>query len=153
MKVESRKVFVSDDGKVFDTEAECLAHEQAERDKAKALEKLVVREITHGFDGTEGRGYFRTTYLVTDATEAEILQFCFTNFGNPLSEWIGGRYYEAWRLSPLDPDLSIQEVQGRLSGRKISPHHKSKMVVYSQNDFQFAGLEKSVPVWPQMKLK
>lgn len=102
MKVEKRDVYVADDGKVFDTAEACQAHERAVAEQAKRLDNLVVYRVNSSFDGTEGRGYYRTSYIVTDASLEVVIEYCLDRFGRPLSAWYGDGFYEAWILRQVE---------------------------------------------------
>jgi maltose-binding protein MalE len=151
MKEESRPVFVTDDGEVFATEQEALEHEARLRERQKALASLKVRMVVHGFDETEGRGYFAKTLVVTDESSAVLLQWCLDKFGQPLDSWYGDSFYERWYLT--DPSAS-DDVEWALAHNGYKPgdyHTPWKLAVVSKRDFTWAGLPKSEHPWPRPK--
>lgn len=102
MRVEKRDIFVSVDEKVFDTESECVAHEQNLAAQARRIERLKVYTVRSSFDATEGRGYHQTSYVVTDQSMAVIIEYCLDRFGRPLASWYGDGFYESWILYPTE---------------------------------------------------
>lgn len=151
MKQETRPVFVADDGSVFPTEDAALAHEDAERKKQAALAKLKVYRVRHGFDATEGRGYFATTLVVTDASRAIIIQWCLDKFGPPLSGWYGDSFYEEWHLNAGAESDTVEWAiahEGYKPGYNETPW---RLAVVSKTDFSWAGLPKSQFPWPRKK--
>lgn len=98
MKVEKREVFVAEDGKVFDTMDACQTHEREIAKYKQRLENLIVYIVNSSFDATEGRGYYATTYIITDASYAVVLEYCLDRFGRPLSSWYGDGFYEQWLI-------------------------------------------------------
>ena len=108
MKEETRPVFVADDGTVFEKAEDALAHEEKLREQKAALSRLRVVRVVHGFDATEGRGYFAQTVIVTDATSAVITQWCLNKFGSPLQSWFGDSYYDSWYLTAPSPNETVE---------------------------------------------
>lgn len=142
MKKEKRTVYVTDDGKVFQNENRAIEHEQETLRKERAVAKLKVYKVFHGFDDTEGRGYFATTVIVTDTSKPVILQWCINKFGNPLSSWYGNSYYEAWVLNEIKEfgvDWALKQ-EGKKNNIGGIP---CKLVVISHEDFTEAGLPES----------
>lgn len=152
MKQETRPVFVTDDGKVFSTEEAALNHEADTRKRQRAFAALRVLRISHGFDSTEGRGYFAKTLLITDDSSAVVTQWCLDKFGAPLASWCGGSFYEEWICDRCESDTVewAMEHEGFKDGFNCSPW---KLVVVSRNDFTWAGLPKSEFPWPRPKPK
>jgi len=153
MKAENREVYVSDDGKVFDTVEACQAYEREEAAKAKRIDGLKVWSVTSGFDTTEGRGYARITYIVTDAGFAEILQYCLDRFGQPLSSWYGDGYYEAWHLyrrenmTAADAILKSKEPHSGIGSTSATVD----LVFLSSQDIDHEELPARVFPWPRAK--
>ena len=82
MKVIKRTIqtFVANDGKEFQTEAECLAYEQ------NILHKIKYFCVDFDFDLTEGRGWQNNAYLavvpVRDVDPKDIaIEFALINYG------------------------------------------------------------------------
>lgn len=82
MKVIERTIhtFVANDGKEFDTEAECLAYEQ------NILHKIKYFCVDFDFDLTEGRGWQNNAFLavvpVRDVDPKDIaIEFALINYG------------------------------------------------------------------------
>lgn len=82
MKVIKRTIqtFVANDGKEFQTEAECLAYEQ------DILHKIKFYCVDFDFDLTEGRGWTNNAYLavvpVRDVDPKDIaIEFALINYG------------------------------------------------------------------------
>lgn len=151
MKTEKREVFVADDGKVFETIEACQAHERSELDKAKRISGLRVWRVNSAFDGTEGRGYYHLTYIVTDASFGELLQYCFDRYGNPLSSWYGDGYFEEWRLTLIENMTAGDAIHQSTS------HHsgvggtaaKVDLVFLSKADIDHPNLPARVFPWPR----
>lgn len=149
MKQESRPVFVSEDGEVFATEDAALEHEKKLRKKQEAFNRLKVRRVIHGFDGTEGRGYFAKTLVVTDASSAVLTQWCLDKFGPPLVSWYGGSFYDAWYLNVPSESDTVEWALAHDGYKQGYNYMPWKLVVVSQNDFTWAGLPKSEFPWPR----
>lgn len=101
MHIETRKVFVSEDGKSFDLEKDCVAHEQCLEIQKRRLDKIKFYSISHTPDLTEGRGYYGLTYLAVedDYYHSEwALDFCFKNFGSALEFVMGVSPIPNWVL-------------------------------------------------------
>lgn len=149
MKQETRNVWVAEDGKVFDTAAACEAHEAEQFKRKSAIARLKVYRVTHGFDETEGRGYFAQTLIITDASKPVLLQWCLDTLGSPLSGWYGDGFFEAWHLSEanIDPADALGQA-GKISYSYQSP---TKLAVISKSDWTAFGLPKSDFPWPRPK--
>ena len=150
MKVEKREVYVSDDGKVFHTPEDCQAHEaKLIRDK-RALEALQVWIVRSSFDGTEGRGYHRTTYILTGASLPVIVEYCLDRFGKPLSGWYGDGFYETWTLHKQDygAEEAIRRSKGQHHGVGLSKG-EADLVFLSQSDIDHPDLPPRVFPWPK----
>jgi hypothetical protein len=147
VKQETRDVWVADDGKVFDSRAACEQHEAETLKRQQAMVALKVWNVTHGFDETEGRGYFAETIIITDADEAVLIQWCLDTFGAPLSGWYGDGFFAAWilRKTPGDVAAALKSKGTKRSGN-WSP---TKLAVVSQKDWTWAGLPKSEFPWPR----
>jgi hypothetical protein len=151
MKIEQRQVYISDDGQPFATAAECEAHEAEMLKRKAALSALKVYSVTHGFDATEGRGYFARTIIVTDASEPVLLQWCLDNLGQPLSGWYGDSFYESWILNRTDKSVDwALEQQGKVP---YSYHTATTLVMLSKADWAWAGLPASQHPWPRKAKK
>lgn len=152
MKTETREVYISDDGQVFDSVEACQAHEQKTAADRHRIQQLKVYVVVSAFDGTEGRGYHRTTYILTDAEYAAVLQYCFDRFGPPLQGWYGDGYYESWHIT--EKDLSAGEALARAkqrhSGVGLSAG-EADVVFLSDSDIQHGELPSRTPFWPRQK--
>lgn len=149
MKQETRPVFVTDDGKVFDKEAKAKEHEDLLDKQRRAFSRLCVWQVNHGFDATEGRGYFSKTLIVSDATQAVIIQWCIDKFGEPLESWYGDSFYEKWHLSV---PIANRTVEWALKNEGHTPaygHRPWELATVSKNSFEWAGLPKSEHPWPR----
>lgn len=87
MKIESKPVYIADDGKEFFSEAECKQYEAEQA-------KTTYWRITHGPDLTEGRGHYGLTFVTFPyqgyvGAEDYMLDFCFKRFG-PKVEFVQG---------------------------------------------------------------
>ena len=151
MKIEQRQVYISDDGKTFATAAECEAHEAELLKRKAALSLLHVWSVTHGFDATEGRGYYARTLIVTDASEPVLLQWCLDNLGPPLDSWYGDSFYESWNLNRTDK--SVDWAQTEKGNIPYSYHTPTALVVISKADWTWAGLPASQHPWPRKAKK
>jgi hypothetical protein len=147
MKIETKQVYISDDGKTFSSAAECEAHEAEQLKRKQALVNLRVWSVAHGFDATEGRGYFARTIIVTDATQPVLIQWCLDKFGPPLDSWYGNGFYECWDLHKTDRDVDWAVQQK--DKVPFSYHSKTALVVVSKSDWTWAGLPKSEHPWPR----
>jgi len=149
MKTVTKNVYVADDGKEFTTEAECLSHERAKRTLAQRLRLLKVYSISHGFDATEGKGYFAKTFIISDAKFQVVLQYCFDKFGPILRPWYGDSFFEEWIISEssLSAAQALQE-QGKVPHYA---HRPTEVIVVSSNDFTESDLPTSEFPWPRKK--
>lgn len=153
MKTENREVYISDDGKVFDTIEACQTHEREEAAKAKRIAGLQVWSVSSSFDSTEGRGYGRVTYIVTDTGFPEILQYCLDRFGQPLSGWYGNGYYEAWHLHRRENMTAVDAVvksKERHSGVGDT-RATVDLIFLSSKDIDHPDLPERVFPWPRKK--
>jgi hypothetical protein len=149
LKTESRTVYIADDDSIFETAAACEAHEAELLKRKHAISNLKVWRVVHGFDETEGRGYFSDTLIVTDAGEPVLLQWCLDNFGQPLASWYGDSFYEQWHLRKLDKDVSWAMQQ---DGKVLTYNRAAtKLVTISKKDWTWAKLPKSTFPWPRGK--
>lgn len=144
MRKETREVFVSEDGKSFDTEDACLAHEKEIRKQQTALGNLTAYEINHNFDATEGKGYFGKTCLLTDCGQTEVIAFCLKTFGPPLVGWYGDGYYVAWGFRQAK-HLEAKPISEILKySKRQTTGRFSYLRVLSTSDFTWAGLPPSI---------
>lgn len=150
MKTETREVFVSEDGKVFDDDKACQDHEREIIAQRKRLDNLQVYLVTSAFDGTEGRGYYRRTYIVTDVSYAAVLQYCFDQFGQPLQPWYGDGHYEEWHIRKCDitAEEAITKAQERHFGVGDYPA-KVNLVFLSNAGIDHKDLPEKTPFWPR----
>lgn len=151
MRIEKADIYISEDGKRFATEAECAAHESAENAKAKRLEKLRVYGVSHSFDSTEGRGYYRHTSIITDQPLPHVIQWCFDQFGQPLAQWYGSGHYEAWRMSEK-PEHGAEAVKRALGRQGKDSFGCVRGVVFLSNS-ALDGLPVPVSAWPRKKVQ
>lgn len=151
MKAEKRDVWVSDDGKVFETKGACEAHESEQLRRQQALAGLKVWSVAHGFDATEGRGYFASTYIITDATKAVLIQWCLDKFGAPLDSWYGDGFFETWHLN--EGDMTAAQAAKKSGETPGYNYAKTKVAVVSDKDWTWAGLPASEFPWPRTTKK
>ena len=152
MKSETREVYVADDGKVFETIDACQAHEREIAANKKRIERLKVWLVSSAFDSTEGRGYHRTTYVITDAAMAVVIEYCLDRFGRPLSGWYGDGFYETWhlRLDEMTADEALKRANGHHYGVGTSAG-EADVVFLSQKPVEHPELPKPVFPWPKAK--
>lgn len=108
MKEETRKVFVAEDGKPFDTEAACKVHEDYLTGRKMRLDKMRFFCVTHSPDLTEGRGWYGLTYVALEVTESYskdhelwLRDFCFTQFGYAMQFVQGCAPMNGWHYSEI----------------------------------------------------
>jgi hypothetical protein len=123
--------------------------EAAALKRRQALASLKVWVVTHGFDATEGRGYFAETLVVTDAEQPALIQWCLDTFGPPLAGWYGNGFYEEWHLRPTPGDAAA--AMAAAGTRKYGNSSLTKLAVVSQADWTWAGLPQSEFPWPRVK--
>lgn len=148
MKTEKREVYVSDDGQVFDNADACQAHERKIIAQQKRIEGLKVYFVTSGFDGTEGRGYSRRTYIITDATFTSVLHYCFDRFGVPLRPWYGTSCYEEWHIRETDftATAALEKAKDRHYG--VGDYAAKVDVIFlSDKDIDHDELPERTPFW------
>ncbi|MEN5103830.1 hypothetical protein [Brucella anthropi] len=152
MKAEKREVFISDDGKVFDTVEACQAHEREIAANAKRLDNLKGYIVRSSFDSTEGRGYHQTTYILTDASYPVVLEYCLDRFGRPLSGWYGDGYYERWLIWPADEPVAelLKRSKGSHTGVGLSSG-AADVVFLSSKTIDHPDIPKPVYPWPKKK--
>ncbi len=152
MKSETREVYIADDGKVFDSVAACQAHEKALLEQKQRIANLKVWLVSSGFDSTEGRGYHRTTYIVTDAPFMVVLDYCFGRWGKPLDAWYGDGYYESWRLheSKETAEDAIRRSKQPQHGIGLSKG-EGDLVFLSDKTIDHPDLTNRVFPWPRPK--
>lgn len=151
MKQETRPVYVADDGTVFSTESEALGHDEMLRKRSRAFSYLKVHRVAHGFDTTEGRGYFAKTLIVTDAPMSVMIQWCLDKFGPPLDSWYGDGFYSAWLLQEKVDGDTVEWAMANKGHTLGYGHRPLELAVVSQKDFTWAGLPKSEWPWPRRK--
>lgn len=150
MRAEKREVYISDDGKVFDTPAACQAHETKLIENARRLDALQVWIVRSGFDSTEGRGYHHTTYILTGASLPVIIEYCLDRFGKPLSGWYGDGFYEVWTLHKQDygAEEALRRSKGHHNGIGLS-NGAADLVFLSDTNIEHPDLPKRVFPWPK----
>ncbi|AUR84297.1 hypothetical protein NVP1052A_68 [Vibrio phage 1.052.A._10N.286.46.C3] len=68
-------VYIAKDGREFTDKKKAEAYE-------KRIDSMKLWSVTHGFDCTEGKGYYSKTYLNTEgASKDEVEDYCYRNFG------------------------------------------------------------------------
>lgn len=149
MRQENRPVFVTDDGEVFSSEQAALEHETKEREKAKALARLKIYSVNHGFDATEGRGYFAQTLIISDASKSVLIQWCLDTFGPVLSGWYGGGFFEAWHMNEPREGATVEWAMKQEGVSNFRHNSPTKIAVVSKNDFTSCGLPASQFPWPR----
>jgi len=147
MKTEFRQIYIAVDGQVFSSADECKQYEADLLKRKEALSRLAVYKVIHGFDETEGRGYYASTLIVTDASKPVLLQWCLDHFGHPLASWYGDGFYEAWQLTRVDK--SVDWARSQQGNIPYKYHAKTVLVVVSKTDWTWAGLPTSEYPWPR----
>ena len=152
MKAEKREVFISDDGKVFDTVEGCQAHERELAANAKRLDNLKGYIVRSSFDATEGRGYHQTTYILTDASYSVVLEYCLDRFGRPLSGWYGDGFYEQWLIRQSDEPAAelLKRSKGSHTGVGLSSG-AADVVFLSNKPIDHPDIPAPVYPWPKKK--
>ena len=151
MKIVKQNVYISEDGKTFTSEEECIAHEKRVAETQRRLEKLQVHTVRHTFDSTEGRGYYGTTHILTDQDLPLVIQYCLDRWGEPLRGWYGDGYYEAWRLH-----LNSRTAEAAIKDQGNIPsygHHPTDVVFLSDKSLNADGVPGRVFPWPRKKGK
>ncbi len=151
MKEATKTVYITDDGEEFISIEKAQEHERAEAKKKHALERLKVYSVQHGFDSTEGRGYFAKTLIISDASSGVLTQWCLDTFGEPLAEWHQGSFFESWLLYDTDKDASWAVKQK--GSVPYYAHRPTDVRLVSKADFTWAGLPKSEYPWPRPEVK
>lgn len=104
MKQETRSVYVAEDGKVFDSETECSAHEEVLTKEKLRLKKIKFYSISHSPDLTEGRGLFGCTYLAIEDDYYHnhyMLDYCKKNFGDSVQFVQGACPIPGWEFREI----------------------------------------------------
>jgi hypothetical protein len=104
MRIETIPQYIAEDGKKFDTEAECVAYEAAER---KRLANITYWSVYYNFDCTEGRGFVSgALYEVptNDLAHEYMLDYCVAKFGRAVCYVQGVSAAPAWRLTQIDKE-------------------------------------------------
>ena len=152
MRVETKEVYIAEDGKQFATADECQAHERDLAEQAKRIAGLMVYRVAHHFDSTEGRGYFGGTIIVTDSGLAEVIQYSLDRWGQPLSGWYGNGYYEVWRLSRDERDDALERAlkdAGTRPPYSGTGHGIRDLVFLSSRSIEHDQLPDPVFPWPR----
>lgn len=149
MKEETRTVFVAEDGKPFDTAAECKTHEDYLTSQKQRLEKIRFFRVVHSPDLTEGRGWYGLTYIAMEATESYskddieiwLRDFCFTQFGHAMQLVQGCSPMPGWRYWEVSKEEFLQWSTKKISVGDYS--YKAKAVFLS-NCGDYPGLPTSL---------
>ena len=122
MKEENRRVFVADDGAVFDTQAGCEAYEKEIADRKK---RTTYWRVTHKPDLTEGRGYYGVLYLEVYGpmygAEAWVRDWCHRELGRPLEFVQGCSPMENWILRNIDRDQFFKPFGSKVGDYEYKP--------------------------------
>ena len=147
MRTETREVYISDDDKVFDNLNACQDHERQIIENKRRIINLRVYVVSSSFDTTEGRKYFNTTYIITDANYAVVLEYCFDTFGSPLSKWYNNSYYENWIIhqAPMNADEALSRAEKNRSDCTV--------VFISDAPIDHPQLPKPIFPWPKKTIK
>ena len=127
MKIETKQVYISDDGKTFPTEAECVAHEKVIADHRKNTTYWVVRANA---DTTEGRGH-NTLYLIEAYTPGWIEprvwmeDWCYRNLGRKVDFVMGVSPIESWILYESDAKRYMSDLGASIGSTSIPPRRIS----------------------------
>lgn len=150
MRIEKADVFIAEDGQKFATEEDCLEHESKVAAAKKRVESLEVYTVSHGFDATEGRGYFGRTHIITDSELPVVLQYCINRWGNILRQWYGNSYYESWRLH--SKSLTVEKALKQKGHRLQYGASPTDIVFISSGDaIDGSGLPEPTFPWPPQK--
>lgn len=119
MKVETRATYIADDGKSFETERECLAYEEQQRERETLTTYWVVSSRP---DLTEGRGWQERTYLevygITYPLQTAVEDWCYRNFGRPMAFVMGVAPMESWRLVKIDRNEFLKPAPASIGDSK-----------------------------------
>lgn len=116
-------VYVAKDGTEFTDKAKAKAHE-------KKLDSMQMWSVTHGFDCTEGRGYYSKTYLHTvGASKDEVEDYCYRTFGRKVV-YVQGveRHKQAGWILRLIEDKESHVKKGSTFGLTEGSYKERKLV-------------------------
>ena len=116
MKKQVKEIFVADDGKIFESENDCLSHEETAR-----REELMTTyfRVIHSPDLTEGRGHYGLTFLKiknVNYLPCELAEdFCFRRFGRKVEFTQGCSLIYGWRIKKISKNEFEQDKTGSIS--------------------------------------
>ena len=130
MKPITQTTYASDDGQIFPTELECLAHEKTIQERE---EKTRYMAVTHSPDTTEGRCWYGLTYLRiyfedSYCLDGLITDYCYRTFGRPIQFIQGVQPMTSWLLRTVDLQAWRQAVKGELHTSVGDYHYPAKTV-------------------------
>jgi hypothetical protein len=153
MQIETKTIYRTDDGKIFDDEGEALEHEKDIRKKTEQLNRLALYIVYHDYSLSKGGRYSSITYLLSDAREAFVLQWCIDEFGEPIPRDIGTRP-EAWRLERRGNRYNLEEIRSIAKGGYTQTNGGQRLIaslfVISSDSFEFADLPRSTWRWTEV---
>jgi predicted dithiol-disulfide oxidoreductase (DUF899 family) len=152
MKIETREVYVAEDGKIFHKEDECLAYEAELIKNRKALGKLKAYRINYAFEATEGRGHQKNDLIITDCSEMELLHFCFETYGKILRPWYAGRYYPAWSYHKCE-SRAVDALASFNAANEAKPKFgKGRVFFLTDKGWHHTDLPEPTPPWKEAPL-
>jgi len=105
-EVKTQTIYISDDGKEFTTEKECLAYEKATLSRLKNISYFTVR---HGPDLTEGRGLYGLTFIAVETTDHLAYEYatnyCISKYGSCIAYVQGVVPTINWVLATCSEDV------------------------------------------------
>ena len=102
---ETKEVFISIDGNIYNTEEECLRHEESLK-SAKAYKIFAKPDLTEGRHGVQFVGYL---LVVSDSAHSLLVEdWCYTKYGRRIDFVMGARYshnaMEVWKFEECSID-------------------------------------------------
>lgn len=128
-------MYESEDGKVFSSEDECIAHEKKITAEKKRYEGLNIYSVNSCFDSTEGRGYYKQTYIITDMSLSVVSDYVSRSFGELFQPWYGDGFYEAWNLF-ICKNIKVHDVLKKNGKSNGYGHHKTEVIFLSEKPLE-----------------
>lgn len=118
MRETTKTIFEAIDGAIFESEADCKAHEA---DLAKEKGRVSYWLVWHGADCTEGRGMFQCTFVKFrygagyshHSHEALMTDWCFDKFGKRTAFVQGVQPTDNWTLFTTTEQAYTDHKPGR----------------------------------------
>lgn len=105
MKTKTKEIYIADDGKEFTSEIECANYELVLKEEEKTTSYW---QIVNKPDLTEGRGHYGLIFAKVrvgqhyDSPKLMLEDYCYRNFGRPVSFIQGHSPIENWMISKID---------------------------------------------------